>query len=82
MKLETTITTLMKIQLKYNKSIAQGGFGGASMSPPPLPKAPSKDDAAKNLLEQGMKKPPIGFDSTILGDNTSPKAGNKTLLGN
>ena len=52
------------------------------MSPPPLPKAPSKDDAAKNLLEQGMKKPPIGFDSTILGDNTSPKAGNKTLLGN
>ena len=58
-------------------------FGGPSIPPPTkLPAPPSKDTAAQNLLQQGMKKPPIGFDDTIIGNNRGPNTSmRKTLLG-
>lgn len=56
--------------------------GGGNVTPPKPPVPPSQDVAAQNLLMQGKKRPPVGFDSTLLGDNTSPNASvKKTLLG-
>lgn len=74
----------MKIKLTYRKEYMQGGFGaGNPGSPPGPPAAPTKDTAAKNLLEQGMKKPVLGFSSTILGDNAAntAKSTKSTILG-
>jgi len=58
-------------------------MGGApSLPPPPGPPAPpTKDQAAKNLNDQGVGKAPMGFTSTILGDNKNQSDGKKTLLG-
>ena len=55
-------------------------------APPGPPAAPTKDQAAKNILEQGKKRPPVGFDSTILGNNSSSSVNaanlsKSTLLG-
>ena len=51
--------------------------------PPKPPAAPTKDQAAKNILDAGAKRAPVGFDSTILGDNNPLGAtgAKKTLLG-
>lgn len=57
---------------------------GGIPSPPKPPAAPTKSDAANNILTQGLKKPPIGFDSTNKGNNAplGPAASTKkTLLG-
>jgi len=68
-------TTKIELQLRCY-------FGGGSPAPPQSPAPPTKDQAAQNLLSQGMKKPPVGFDSTITGDNKSKAQGTpKTLLG-
>ena len=62
--------------------ICRFGGGGGGYTPPLPPAPPSKDTAAQNLLQQGMKKPPVGFDSTVIGDNNQkPTTQRKTLLG-
>jgi hypothetical protein len=49
---------------------------------PGPPAAPTKDMAATNLLQQGKKRAPVGFSSTLFGDNQPSSAvGQKTLLG-
>lgn len=52
-------------------------------TPPGPPAAPTKDLAAKNLLQQGEQKRPTGFSANIIGDNKAVNSGGglKTLLG-
>ena len=68
--------------MKHIERMVICNFGGGSLpAPPKPPAAPTKDDAAMNLLNQGKKKPPVGFTSTDTGNNTPGTGQKKTLLG-
>jgi hypothetical protein len=70
-----------RLLMRVMQQEQQHQFGGAMPSPPKPPAPPSKDNAATNLLNQGTSKPPVGFDSTITGDNKPGASQKKTLLG-
>lgn len=61
-------------------------FGGKTPSPPKPPVPPTKDDAARSLLSDGIKRKRSGYASTILTEPQSAPgnpaaAATKTLLG-